>query len=168
MRKMIVIMFVFFLAFSITSCSKKPSDILLSAKTCAEKFDYEKGDNECIKAYYTKESAKKIMDSEKKSPDMKDKKKGKELADGSEEWEVVKEIIKGDSARVTIKIVKSPREKVIGSVMTYHLEKEDGEWKVNIVATIQGALQRVKAIKTKAGVGGMKNMKKSDKLKKNN
>ncbi len=158
MKKMIVIIFVFLLAFSFTSCSKNPSDVILNLKACMDKGNYEES-----KAYYTKETVKMIEDAEKKFPEMKDKKKGKEFAEGSE-WEIISEDIQGDSAKVMIKIIEHPVENMKGHETTYLLKKEDGEWKIDIAATIQAAMQGLNTMRTMKGAGGLKNMKKLNKL----
>ncbi len=160
MKKIIAIMFMFFLAFSITACSKKPSDTLSSVKPC-----WDKDDKECAKAYYTKESVKKLEDEEKKSPGLKVNKKGKGF--GLLEWEVISEDIQGDSAQVKIKFVEHPKEKLIGHETTYYMKKEDAEWKIDVIATLQKkAMERENAKKTMKAAGESENPKKSDKLNK--
>ena len=60
MKRAIIITFVFLLAFSVSSCSKKPSDVLLGLKTSMTDNDYEES-----KKYYTKESVKMLEDIER-------------------------------------------------------------------------------------------------------
>ncbi len=158
MKKMIIISFVFILAFSISSCSKKPSDILLSVKPC-----WDNDDRDCAKAFYTKESVKKLEEEEMKSRYIKVDKKKKGFADGLLKWEVVKEDIQGDSATVKIIFTEHPKEKLKGGEMTYLFLKEDAEWKIDVIASVVKNREKVNEAKAKKGDGGLEKNKKPEK-----
>jgi hypothetical protein len=140
MVKFLNYIFILSVAFFLSACSQKPSDVLKEIQKKQVDGSYNN-----LNAYYTNGTVKAIAELDKLYQKKKAGKAGedKRFADGAR-WDVIAEKLNGNDAEVIIKYAEHPVQNMIGLELMFRLRNEDGKWKLDAEKEILKSMEMLK------------------------